>query len=267
MEERSYRAWIGHDLYDRGGSKVGTIQNVYLDDSTGRPEWLAVATGWFGTNVSFVPIQGTAQHQDGLRVGYDSETIKDAPHVESDAALSQDEERRLYQHYGFDYESGVDTFQTTDRYDADYDEYRRGDDLRDRATTDDDVITRSEEELRVDRRSEEKGRVRLRKYVVTEDETVTVPVQKERVRVEREPITDTNADELPTGEEITEAERETIVHEERPVVTTEAVPKERIRLEKDVVTEEETVSGEVRKERVEVDAEGETLDDVERDRG
>lgn len=265
MEERSYRAWIGHNLYDRGGSKVGAIENVYVDDSTGRPEWLAVSTGWFGTNVSFVPIQGTAQHQDGLRVGYDSETIKHAPHVESDGALSQEEERRLYQHYGFDYESGVDTFQTADRYDADYDEYRR-DDIRDRTSTDHDVITRSEEELRVDRRSEEKGRVRLHKYVVTEDETVTVPVQKERVRVEREPITDTNA-ESPTGEEIAEADLETIVHEERPVVTTEAVPKERIRLEKDVVTEEETVSGKVRKERVEVDAEGETLDDVERDRG
>jgi hypothetical protein len=37
------------------------------------------------------------------------------------------------------------------------------------------------------------------------------------------------------------------------VVETRAVPKERVRLETDTVTDEETVSGEVRKERIDVE--------------
>ena len=95
--------------------------------------------------------------------------------------------------------------------------------------------------------------MRLRKYVVTENEQVTVPVSREEVRVEREPITDSNMDAATSGPEITESEHEVVTYEERPVVAKETVPKERVRLEKDTVTEQKTVSEEVRKERIEVD--------------
>jgi uncharacterized protein (TIGR02271 family) len=47
-------------------------------------------------------------------------------------------------------------------------------------------MTRSEEELRVDTAQRERGRVRLRKYVITEHVEQAVPVRRERVRVERE---------------------------------------------------------------------------------
>ena len=81
-------------------------------------------------------------------------------------------------------------------------------------------------------------------------------MQREEVRVEREPITDANRDEALSGPGISEEEHEVVLHEERPVVEKEAVPVERVRLDTETVTDQETVDGEVRKERV--DVEGDT---------
>jgi uncharacterized protein (TIGR02271 family) len=120
-----------------------------------------------------------------------------------------------------------------------------------RQPSSDDAMTRSEEELRVGTAREEVGRVRLRKHVVTENVTQTVPVSHEEVRVEREPITDENRDAAMQGEPIRESEHEVTLHEERPVVEKEVVPKERVRLSTETVTEEAQVSEDVRKEQIE----------------
>ena len=121
--------------------------------------------------------------------------------------------------------------------------------------TTDDAMTRSEERLNVGTRSQEAGRARLRKYVVTENVTQTIPVSREEVRLEREPITDENLGAARSGPEISEEEHEVILHEERPVVEKEAVPVERLRLDTETVTEQETVSEDVRKEQIEADIE------------
>ena len=114
-------------------------------------------------------------------------------------------------------------------------------------------MTVSEEELRVGTTERESGRVRLKKYVVEDEVTETVPVRREEVRVEREPITDANRGDALDGPAISEEEHEVVLHEEEVVVEKRAVPKERIRLEKDVETDERTVSETVRQERVDVD--------------
>ncbi|MEU4675196.1 YsnF/AvaK domain-containing protein, partial [Amycolatopsis sp. NPDC023774] len=116
--------------------------------------------------------------------------------------------------------------------------------------TTDDAMTRSEERLRVGTQREQTGRAALRKYVVTETQQVSVPVTHEEVRVEREPITEANAAAALDGPAISEEEHEMTLHAERPVVETEAVPVERVRLAKDEVTETETVSAEVREEHI-----------------
>ena len=113
-------------------------------------------------------------------------------------------------------------------------------------------MTRSEEHLQVGTQQVEAGRARLRKYVVTEQQSVTVPVSREEVRVEREPITDANRGDALDGPDISEEEHEVVLHAEQPVVDTEAVPVERVRLGTETVTEQQTVSGEVRKEQVEL---------------
>jgi uncharacterized protein (TIGR02271 family) len=123
-------------------------------------------------------------------------------------------------------------------------------------TRSDDAMTRSEEQLNVGTETRAAGRARLRKYIVTENVTQTVPVSREEVVVEREPITDTNRDAALSGPDLSEAEHEVVLHEERPVVEKETVPVERVRLGTETVTDQETVSEEVRKEQIETDGTG-----------
>jgi stress response protein YsnF len=78
-------------------------------------------------------------------------------------------------------------------------------------------------------------------------------VQREEVRVEREPITEANVDDAMDGPAISEEEHEVVLHADEPVVETRAVPKERVQMNKDTVTEQETVTEQVRKERIDVD--------------
>jgi uncharacterized protein (TIGR02271 family) len=242
------RTWQGRTMVDRDGSRIGTIDAIYLDDRTGEPEWALVNTGLFGTKSSFVPLaQATSTDQD-IRVPYDKQLVKDAPRIDPDRHLSEAEERQLWRHYGLDYD------RTTRRRATGRDAVGRDAS----GPTTDDAMTRSEEELRVDTTERERGRVRLRKYVTTEQVQQTLPVRRERVRVDREPITDANLDVATSGPDISEAEHEVILREEEPVVEKRVVPRERVRLGKDTVTDEERVAEQVRKEQIEVQDEDET---------
>jgi uncharacterized protein (TIGR02271 family) len=111
-------------------------------------------------------------------------------------------------------------------------------------------MTRSEEQLHVGTEKVETGKVRLRKYIATENVTQTVPVSREEVRLEREPITDANRGEAMSGGDITEEEHEVTLHAERPVVSKESVPVERVRLGTETVTEDHEVNETLRKEQI-----------------
>ena len=274
---------IGQDVYDESGAKIGSASEVYLDDETGQPEWVTVRTGLFGTKESFVPIRDADLTDEGIRVHVDKDRVKDAPKIDAEGHLSPEEERELYGYYGMDLgvrtgrtDAGrADMTETADagragtagmtetadagragtagRRDAvDADEGRAvGRDTS--GPTTDEAMTRSEERVNVDTRAEEVGRARLRKYVVTENVTETVPVSREEARVEREPITDANVGDAMEGPAISEAEHEVTLHAERPVVDKEAVPVERVRLDTETVTDQEQVSETVRKEQVDAD--------------
>lgn len=245
-------AFEGRTLLDRDGEKIGKIDEVYTDREGGRPEWALVHTGLFGTKKHFVPLSGATPAGEDVRATVTKESVKDAPSIEAGQELSEAEERTLYLHYSIAYtEAGSTT--PLDRSQTD----RAGTVGRDvSGPTTDEAMTRSEEELRVGTERRERGRVRLRKYVVTEQVTKTVPVRREEVRVEREPITDANRGAAMAGPEISEEEHEVVLHEETPVVEKRTVPKERVRLDKEAVAGEESVSEEIRKERVEVDDPG-----------
>jgi len=256
------RSWQGATMVDADGDKIGTIESIYLDDQTGEPEWALVNTGLFGTKSSFVPLAQATDAGDQVQVPYEKQLVKDAPRVDTDQHLSEAEEQQLWRHYGLDYDSGY----TTDTADRDRDGVY--DDVQDSAVgrdtsgpTTDDAMTRSEEELQVGTETRERGRARLRKYVTTEQQTVTVPVQREEVRVEREPITDANLDAATSGPAISEEEHEVTLHEETPVVEKRAVPRERVRLDTETVTEERQVAEEVRKEQIEVQGDQSTYRD------
>ena len=238
--------WRGRNVVDQEGAKVGRLEEVYLDQHTGRPEWLLVHTGLLGMKSSFAPLAGARVDGEDVRIGYPKQEVKDAPSVEADGELSQEEEARLYAHYGLDYsESRSDTGRVRG------DRAPVGRDVS--GPTTDDAMTRSEEELRVGTAKRERGRARLKKYVVTEEATQTVPVQREEVRVEREPITDANRGRATAGPDISEEEHEVVLHEEEVVTEKRAVPKERVRLDKQTVTNEQTVSDQVRKEQIDTE--------------
>ena len=252
MNSTELAGWEGRELVDPQGDKIGTIEDIYLDDQTGEPEWLAVRTGMFGMRQTFVPIAGASVQGDQVVCRFDKATVKDAPNMDADGALSQEEEARLYSHYGMSYseaesDSGLPTGGTgTAGYDT-----GTGYDTSGPST--DEAMTRSEEELRVGTTSREAGRARLRKWVETERVSETVPVAHEEVRVEREPVTGGNIDAALDGPEISEEEHEVPLYEEEVVANTEVVPKERVRMEKETVVGEQQVDADLRKERIEAE--------------
>jgi uncharacterized protein (TIGR02271 family) len=283
---------IGADVYDADGTKIGTASEVFLDDQSGDPEWVTVKTGLFGTKETFVPIREADLTGDGLRVPVSKAQVKDAPKIDSDGHLSPQEEEELYRYYGVggsgqhrDVQStttdtsrtttntgmGAGVTDTTADTTAGYTDTTRGtdtsrgtagyEDMNQHGTkghdtsgpTTDDAMTLSEERVNVGTQQVEAGRARLRKYVVTENVTETVPVSHEEVRVHREPITDANVGNAMDGPAISEEEHEVTLHAERPVVEKEAVPVERVRLDTETVTEQQQVSETVRKEQVDTD--------------
>ena len=238
--------WQGRTIVGRDGEKIGKVSEIYFDGDTDKPEWATVSSGLFGTKSHFVPLADAARTGEDIRVRVSKEQVKDAPSVDPDGELSEQEEQRLFDHYGVPYTTeGSTTAQGTPQ--------GVSEDGARSADAGDETMTRSEEELHVGTASREAGRVRLRKYVVTEQVQKTVPVRREEVRVEREPITDDNVDDAMAGAEISEGEHEVVLHEEEPVVEKRTVPKERVRLGKETTTEERQVSEEVRKERIEAE--------------
>jgi stress response protein YsnF len=131
------------------------------------------------------------------------------------------------------------------------------------------AMTRSEEQLRVDTQRVATTRARLVKYVVTEEVTITVPIRREEIRVEQVPV---DAPDAGPGESLapdtagttpvatpsggaTGLPDEIVLHAERPVVSVEVVPVERVRLRTDVVTGQEQVTEQVQREQIVVDQE------------
>ncbi|MDT8913782.1 PRC and DUF2382 domain-containing protein [Amycolatopsis sp. PS_44_ISF1] len=255
------------EVVDPEGHKIGKVGNVYLADSTREPEWITVKTGLFGTKESFVPLSGASMDDKGVHVNVAKDLVSDAPRIDADGHLSSSESAELYRHYGLpmprtapDTSGGRGTSGPTPGRGERTAETRGMTGDRDRAGragereqaargTGDEGMIRSEERLKVGTEQVEAGHVRLRKYVVTEEQQVTVPVSHEEVRIEREPITDGRAR---TDGKLGEQEQDITLHAERAVVNKETVPVERVRLNTETVTEDQTVSGEVRKEQFDI---------------
>ncbi|MGO4783090.1 DUF2382 domain-containing protein [Cryobacterium sp. W22_MBD10_FK3] len=248
---------IGANVVDTEGRKVGTVGQVYLDSSTNQPSWVTVKTGLFGTSESFAPLDNADWTGGELRIGFAKDHVKDAPRIDTDGSLDSADEDALYRYYGL---SGSTVGQGTGNTGT-YDDTRTDATVGDRRTegydtsgpTTDDAMTRSEEQLRVGKEQVSAGRARLRKHVVTENQTVTVPVSREEVTLEREPITDANRAAATSGPDLSDEEHEVQLTEERVVVDKETVPVERVRLGTETVTEDQRVSEDVRKEEIDYD--------------
>jgi uncharacterized protein (TIGR02271 family) len=278
------------------GDKIGSVDQFYVDDASGQIAWVSVSAGLFGTSESYIPLDSATVQGNDVVVPYTKDQVKDAPKVNKDGgALEEDDQDLLYRHYGIGGSTGFADTGATGGYSGtaatgDYTETGETgvtggyadtttgtgtvgtgaeftgagvgsglgtDSGHDTSGPDtDDAMTRSEEQVNVGTRQTETGRARLRKYIVTENVTTTVPVSREEVRIEREPITEANVGAAMSGGDLTEEEHEVILHAETPVVEKETVPVERVRLDKDVVTDTETVSTDARREEIDLDVDG-----------
>lgn len=270
--------------YDVDGDKVGGVKDVYVNDTTGQPDFVSVNHGLFGGGDSIVPLRGHTLRDGELHLAFQKDRIEDAPDLDENGHLTTEDQDAFYRHYGLENTQDVTTYETGNRFAetgaagaagaagagagyaagerTDVDTERR--DVVDadrRDVADNGEIIRSEEQLNVSKDRVETGEVRLRKYVVNETENVEVPVEREEVRVVREPITD--ADRANYDGNIGEQEASVTLSEDRVNVSKESVPVEKVSLEKDTVRDTETVSEEVRKERFETD--GVVEGDVEGD--
>ena len=224
----------GMPVVDSAGEKIGSVEELYLDERSGSPAWIGLGTGFFGTKRVLVPFESASVEAEEIRVPYAKDQVKDSPDVDEDE-ITAAREQELYAHYGMPYGGSTDAGG------------READRQVDVEAADRDLV-RHEEELRVGTREEEVGRLRLHKWVETEQVDVPVELRREKARVVREPV-----DEAASAGDMGEDALEVTLRGERPVVETETVAKERIGVETEVETEQQVVSDEVRRERVDVD--------------
>jgi uncharacterized protein (TIGR02271 family) len=234
---------IGADVYGPDDDKIGSVGQVYVDNDTQNPAWITVKTGLFGNSESFAPLDDASFDGTSLRIPFEKSFVKDAPRMADDGALSHEEEHALYSYYGNGGTLVADPQAQTV--------------VPDDAATEiptansSDAMTRSEEQLHVGTETVEAGRARLRKHIVTEMQSVTVPVSHEEVTLTREPITDATVGDATTGSNLTEDEHEVVLTEERVVIAKETVPVERVALGTETVTEQQQVTEEVAHEEIE----------------
>jgi uncharacterized protein (TIGR02271 family) len=219
----------GAPVYDADGDKIGEVEEIFYDTETRQPEWIGIGTGFFGSKRVLVPLEAAQLDADGLRVPYPKDLVKDSPDIDSDE-ISNQTEQELYAHYGLSGRAGT---------------------AEPGRATGKEHVTRKEEELQVGKRPVEAGGVRLRKWVETEPVDVDVELQRETARVTREQMDE------PVEADLGEEEIEVPLRGEEAVAQKRVVAKERVGVEKDVETEQETVTGEVRKERVDIEGDAE----------
>ncbi|STC68913.1 PRC and DUF2382 domain-containing protein [Corynebacterium pilosum] len=231
--------------YDANGDKIGSVSDVFINDATGRPDFIEVNTGLFGTGSSLVPLTGHSLREGEIHLPFAKERIQDAPNVQDPTALSVDEKEAYLRYYGLAEPAAEVAAGTGDRREA--------------HAPADAALIRSEERLNVSKRRRPAERVVLRKYVVEETQTIEVPVRREEYRIEREPITDDavagSGDASSGGGEdrVDEESASLVIYEERVKIEKEIVPVERVTLCKEIVRDTATVSEDVAKERIEAE--------------
>ncbi|MBG6225107.1 stress response protein YsnF [Arthrobacter sp. CAN_A2] len=271
----------GANVLSDDGAVLGPMGQLYVDDATGEPSWVTVATHTAGNPESFAPLRDATLDGQDVRLPYPHSTVYDSPKMSQDGHLSPEEEQHLLRYYGLiaaatDGDSGPAVSSSGDRSSradtrggrSDIDA-GRSDAFAGSADDDEVSMTRSEEQLRVGTELRETERVRLVKRVVTEDVTMTVQIRREELVVERVPVQDGAPLYDDGAGTFSKAERERlyaavetafngdvvemVLYEEKPRIEVDVVPIERVRISREARTQDETVTGQVRKEVIETE--------------
>lgn len=107
FEAENIRDWRNHDVVDASGSKVGSLEAIYVDTSTDEPAFATVTIGMMGRKrLVFVPLAGAVVAPSYLKVTADKRHIKNAPSIDTDGELTADREPEVFQHYELEYQVG-----------------------------------------------------------------------------------------------------------------------------------------------------------------
>jgi uncharacterized protein (TIGR02271 family) len=217
------RSLIGAEVHDRNGIMIGRIAEVYVDEGTDNASWILLPAGLHRSTPTLAPLDGatTAGPGRSIQLTASKEQIDSAPPL--DGPADQPVPAGVVEHLQSHYRPPAE-----------------------------DAMTRSEERLRVGTEAQPSRRVRLVKYIDTENVQVTVPVRREKVRLEEVRPEEVTGDG-PAGED---AVPDTTLHEERLVIGKQTVPVERVRLTREVKTDVVPVEEQLRKERIEVEHPG-----------
>lgn len=99
------KAWAGHRLDEIGGAGVGKVEGVFVDEQTGRPEWLLARMGRFGHH-TLVPARDAVEGVKRVWVPYTRDQIRQAPKIAAGKPVARDAERELLRHYGIAADAG-----------------------------------------------------------------------------------------------------------------------------------------------------------------
>lgn len=219
--------WHGREISDPTGTRYGHLEDVFVGERTGAPEYGVVNAR--GRRV-VVPLDRASVREDCVVLPFPPSKVMSAPEVRGDVESVPPE-------HGASVRAFFDE-QTTEPMPP----------VSPAAET---VL--SEERLDVTTEARPAERVRLRKQVVTEEVTVTVQVRREELVIEREPIGRDGVAAPEDGAFEEAAETVIVLHAEEPVVGRRVVPVERVKLRKDMVLEQASITEPVRRERAEVE--------------
>ena len=239
------RGWTGLPVADRSSNGVGVVADVYLGRGTREPEFVLVDTG--GGRQAIIPLTDAEIRSGTLFVNATADQVAAAPPADGSEELTPDREAELYAFYGHQPRALPPEQQAT--HVSPPPEQAPPPQPQQAETAE---LTRSEEQLFVNTEAQVRERVTVRKRVVTEEVTVTIPLRREELVVERHPIEPGTAEAPPDAQPV-EAEFDFVLLAEQPVIEKRLVPVEQVRVRKDVVVEEEILSDELRKERIDVE--------------
>lgn len=92
--------WIGREVVDRDGEKVGKLEDVYYDTADDEPTFVAVKSGALRRSHSVAPLQGATLARDYVRLAATKETVKDAPSEEAGGRLTGIDALAVLEHFG-----------------------------------------------------------------------------------------------------------------------------------------------------------------------
>jgi hypothetical protein len=101
--------WEGETVLDREGEKVGKIEEIFLVEETGRPEWALVKLGRLKGHTTLVPLTRASPSEKGVAVHVAKDVISGAPEVDADGEPSEQQVNALYRHYGIEIPTSPDS--------------------------------------------------------------------------------------------------------------------------------------------------------------